>query len=98
MKTVTAICVYDSVINTIYNLSFIHGENIIPIVYAGSGKRPSFNYLIEIQRHILNVAKDNNMRVKCYDISPNVIMYDIKYINISNPGLINRYYVSKSEG
>lgn len=98
MKTVTAICVYDSVTNIIYNLSFIHDGNIIPIIYAGIGKRPSFSYWIEIQRHILKLAKENNMRVKCYDISPNVIMYDIKYINISSPGVINRYYVDKKEG
>lgn len=98
MKTVTAICVYDSTkTNKVYNLSFVHGENIIPMIYGTNDTpRPTFNYFIDLHNMILKTAKQNNMQVKHTEEFSGTL-YDIKYIDISRPGMISRYYTENAK-
>ena len=93
MKTVTAICIYDSTKdNIIYNLSFIHNGNIIPMIYGTNNTpRPTFHYWHDVHKNILKIAKENNMKIK-YTQNFNSRLYDIKYIDVSRPGMINRYF------
>lgn len=95
MKTVSAVCVYDNN-NTVYNLSFIHKTNIIPMIY-GNAKHENdkktfhkFKSFHEIYQTILQIAKNNDCKIPAY-FEFDCLWYDIKFINIDNPGMIDKY-------
>jgi len=99
MKKASATVIFDSKTNQIYNLTIKHKLAYINFIHYDMQaqpkpyKYPSFH---ELYQTVLNQAKVNGFYYDSYTAF-NAIWYDIAWIDINNPTLINKYGFKKGE-
>lgn len=92
MKRVKAICIYKD--NKIYNLTALSMNSNIPLIrYDLEDTKVTpchHNSFNEMYEDVLSVLKSNDMRCGYYE-EFNKKWYDISFIDLDNPTVINKY-------
>lgn len=99
MKKASAIVVYNPVSNQIYNLTINHKGNLINMIhYELNGRIQPYKYgsFKEVYETVLSFAKNNGFYYGKYE-QFGMEWFDIAWIDISNPAIVNKYGYRRNE-
>lgn len=90
MRKVTATAIYKE--NRLYNLSVLHGSNLIPLVrYELTGAQPfEYNNFQALYTAVLNLLKSNGFYVDSYKEFGRR-WYNIQFLNLENPVKLEKH-------
>lgn len=91
MQKVTATVIYKD--NMLYNLTVIHKNAIIPLVrYSLENDTKPYKYTCfnDLYKSVLNILKNNNFYCGYYEQFGRR-WYDIQFINLENPVVIEKF-------
>lgn len=99
MKKASATVIYDSVNHMIYNLTINHKMNLINMIHYDLNKNPKpykYRNFKDLYQTVLDFARNNGFYYGSYK-QFGTIFYDVSWIDINNPTIINKYGFNKGE-